>query len=91
MKRECERIDCPLLGSEQCFTDTHHEFWPKSQYKKKWEKEFRNLSVYKKQICRYEHNEIHAMEIPPQKPSRQEMLGAIALYRSRFNLDTMTS
>lgn len=81
MRGEClnENPDCPFYY-EGCYTDTHHLFYPRRDYRTRVEKEFRELPENKEQLCRAVHNERHAMEGPPQKPSREEMLGAIALH-----------
>ncbi len=81
VRGECprENVDCPLYF-EGCFTDLHHLYFPRRDYKTNVEKQFRNLPENKEQLCRAEHNERHATEPPPLKPSRDEMLGAIAIY-----------
>ena len=42
------------------------------------EREYRELPEHKVQLCRAEHDELHATQEPPEKPSRNEMLQAIA-------------
>lgn len=67
--------DCPV---RECpTTDRHHEYYPKSDYTTTVESMFRNLGSNIVQICRREHNEIHATQEPPEKPSTVEMLKAI--------------
>lgn len=80
MRGECprENVDCPLYY-EGCFTDVHHLYFPRRSYKSRVEKDFRNLPDNKEVLCRDEHNERHATELPPLKPTREEMLGAIAI------------
>jgi len=78
MVGECnqQRTDCPYL-EQGCYSDTHHEFFPKHKYRTKLERAFRNLTANTVQICRAEHDEIHATIRPPKKPSRQEMKRAV--------------
>lgn len=56
---------------------THHEFWPKSSYKTKLERQFRELPENKTRICAQEHDDLHACNLPPEKPERYEMLQAV--------------
>lgn len=72
------RPDCPyadLRGG--CFSDEHHLFWPRVDYHDIIGSEFRNLAENKEDICRWDHDEIHATELPPVRPSREYMLGAL--------------
>lgn len=62
----------------ECYADEHHLVWPKKNYKSPIEREYRSLPEHRVTICRAEHDEIHATERPPRKPSRNEMLQAIA-------------
>lgn len=66
---------CPL---RRHFSDLHHTYYPRSEYRTKVEKEFRELPENKVQLCRNEHQEIHATEPDPVKPSREYMIAAIA-------------
>ena len=66
--------DCKYAPS--CYGDSHHEVWPRRDYKTGVEKRYRRLGVNIVQLCRSEHEEIHAGP-PPEKPSRDEMLQAI--------------
>lgn len=80
MRGECPnpRPDChyaELKGG--CFSDEHHLFFPRVDYHDIMGSEFRNLPENKEDICRWDHDEIHATELPPQKPDREHMLGAI--------------
>jgi len=78
MIRECPtpQEGCPY-AEQGCFSDTHHLFYPRRDYRRGVEKRFRELPENKEQICRWEHDERHATELPPEKPSREEMLRAI--------------
>lgn len=71
---------CPErgLGEPLCKEDTHHVYFPASDYKTWVEKTFRNLPDNKMTVCRAVHNAIHRLESPPPKPSRDEMLRAIS-------------
>lgn len=70
-------FDCPIKDKVECFEDIHHEYWPKSKYKTKVEKTFRELDDHKKLMCRGKHNDIHAESPEPEKPNRDEMLEKI--------------
>jgi hypothetical protein len=71
----------PVLADTQehgGYSDTHHLYWPKKFYTTLLEKAFVELEENKVQTCRAEHDEIHATEKPPRKPSRSEMIQAVA-------------
>lgn len=70
-----QREHCPLM---QHFSDEHHLFFPKRDYQTRVERDFRELPENKAQLCRYEHNQIHATGVIPEKPSRGDMIQAIA-------------
>ena len=77
----CEKANeaCRFYETELgCVSNTHHTYYPKRRYTTAVEKEFRNLPENKEQMCMAEHLELHATERPPQKPSREIMLQAIA-------------
>lgn len=57
--------------------DTHHLFWPRSEYRTQAEKAFRRQFVTP--INRGIHDELHANLEPPTKPPRSVMLGYLAL------------
>ena len=82
MKGECPnpRPDCKYAELGGCFSDTHHLFYPRRSYRSRVEQDFRELPENKVQICREEHDERHATEPIPKKPSREVMLGMIATY-----------
>lgn len=61
------------LGRAACFEDVHHEAYPRREYRTRLEKAFRESPAVKVLICRALHNEIHATEQPPEKPSAGEM------------------
>lgn len=60
-----------------CFTDIHHIYYPKSLYKTDAEKRFRNLAGNTMRICRALHDDLHAKEKPPEKPSREAIFNAL--------------
>lgn len=65
---------CPIFIQEgECYVDKHHLYWPSTDYRGRVEKEFRQLEVHKVDICRWLHNTIHAIALPPEKPTRKEM------------------
>lgn len=80
MRSTCENANPECKYAPRCYSDEHHLAWPRSDYRTKVERDFRNLSINKVQICRAEHDELH-LEEPPTKPTRDEMLGALALER----------
>lgn len=76
--------ECPLTPSEKrsCrqrkpYSDTHHTYYPRNIYNTAIEKAFRELPDNKEQLCRCEHSDIHATELPPEKPSVSEMRAAL--------------
>ena len=77
MSVECtpeQQAECTL---KRCFTDQDHYYWPASDYKTPVERAFRNLPENIEEKCRFEHNERHANEEPPVKPSIQYMAESI--------------
>lgn len=80
MRTPCNenRESCPYQYSG-CFEDTHHRFYPKSSYTTAAERTFRELPENKEQLCRDLHDDLHATQEPPDKPSHAEMLSQIAL------------
>ena len=84
-KRPCQNRnseDCPVFQVKgYCFEDVHHLYYPKSNYQSGFAQKFRELPENKVEICRAEHNEIHATERPPYRPPMDFIKNAIA--RSR--------
>lgn len=73
----CTRQDeCRYAPS--CYQDSHHVYFPRRDYKTKIEKQFRNLPENLVEMCRNDHDNLHATQTPPEKPSRDEMLVAIS-------------
>ena len=71
-----QRAVCPL---RECFRDVHHKYWPKRWYGSEVAKEFRELPENKVVMCRNEHNELHATELPPDRPPQWYMEAKIRL------------
>lgn len=78
MKGECPNIspDCPY--ADKCFSDVDHLYYPRVDYRGIIEAEFRVLPENKEQKCRWEHEQRHSSEQPPEKPPREYMIGRIA-------------
>lgn len=82
MRRACAQAieSCPYAETKPgCYSDTHHLYYPRANYRTQLEKQFRELAVNKEQLCRYEHDQVHAENEPPLKPTREQMLGALAM------------
>ena len=79
----CEKANeaCRFYETEQgCVSNEHHTYWPKKRYTTQVEREFRALPENREQMCMAEHREKHATEQPPVKPSREQMIQAIAAH-----------
>ena len=61
----------------ECYTDTHHLYYPRKRYTSGVERQFRQLPENQAELCREVHSEIHATEQLPKKPSRAAMLAVI--------------
>lgn len=81
-----ERVPCPIANTPECpifvqegecYEDKHHKYWPSPEYTTRNEKEFRQLEINKVTICRWLHNTIHAVVLPPEKPTVNQMRKAI--------------
>lgn len=81
---DCEpNPDCKYFNSDiGCHTDTHHLWSPRSEYKTSVEKQFRRLACNVMEMCRVEHEELHAVQPHPEKPPRSYMLAEIQRYAS---------
>lgn len=77
MKRDCPSASPECYYAPNCYSDLHHQYWYSYDYKTPLEKKFRELPQNKEQICRAEHDEIHATQEPPVKPSIDEMVDTI--------------
>lgn len=66
--------NCPIYELEgECYEDKHHIYWPASDYSGRIDKQFRQLEVNKVVICRWLHNTIHTVALPPEHPTATEM------------------
>jgi hypothetical protein len=75
---------CPIYQQEgECFEDRHHKYWPSDEYSSRTEKQFRQLEVNKVDICRWLHNTIHAVALPPEHPTVAVMRKAIEAERQQ--------
>jgi len=75
-----ENTDCETEGMcryPEPFEDNHHVYYPKREYSGSLERKYRNLGCHVVEICRCKHDEIHATEQPPDKPSTEVMVDAI--------------
>lgn len=91
MRGECPspRHDCPYSNRPGgCFSDVDHLYYPAIDYSGIMDAEFRELPENKKQTCRLEHDQRHAVEEPPIKPPRSQMVAriAIAYYSGQVHL-----
>lgn len=81
-REDCPYYDQPPVSGLEtdngCWSNNHHQYWPKGEYSTAVERIFRQLPVNQEQTCAWEHDEIHAGE-PPEKPSHEEMVTAISL------------
>lgn len=77
-----ENVPCPMANTEncpifiqegECYEDTHHIYWPSPDYASRIEKEFRQLEVNKVTVCRWIHNHLHSITLPPEHPTITEM------------------
>ena len=77
MRGECneQRPDC--IYAPDCWSNTHHKYWPAHKYRKNIPREFRELPENKEQMCRYAHYILHLEQDAPPMPSIQEMKVAI--------------
>lgn len=71
--RSCEFFE----RTGECFTDVHHLYYPRSDYRAGVEKAFREMPENKVILPRCEHNETHAAQLKPDKPSREFMFNAL--------------
>lgn len=61
----------------RCYEDTHHLYFPDRNYITPLEKVFRGLPENQVDMCREEHDTLHATTSPPDMPTRDEMLIAL--------------
>ena len=79
-RQPCMNQDsCRLRNSRLgCREDVHHRIFPRREYTRGIAREYRELEENKVLICRADHDEIHATEKPPVRPSYEEMREAVA-------------
>lgn len=70
-------LECKYRDTSGCNQNTHHEYWPRRNYKDPVAKEFRNLVINKTVMCHQAHDDLHRTTRPPKKPSRAKMLEVI--------------
>ena len=70
-----------------CFSDTHHIYW-RETYENDLDALYGNLPENLTQMCRSDHDELHANMEAPELPSREEKLGRVilALLNNELNL-----
>lgn len=79
--------NCRLKDTKMgCFEDVHHLYFPRRDYTTPEEREFRNLSENKVEMCREWHNTDHAVFEAPSKPDLEFMQLAILEARNRRQL-----
>lgn len=80
-KKPCQNRNnesCRVFKSNgYCFEDVHHLYYPRAYYSNGVAQRFRELDENKVEICRAEHQDIHATERPPLRPSIEFMKEAI--------------
>jgi hypothetical protein len=79
-----ETPDCKYFNlSSGCFSDIHHLYFPRREYRSPTEKRFRELSENKVQLCRQDHDDLHAVTDIPEKPDLEIMRQAIQEEKDR--------
>jgi hypothetical protein len=77
-----EKVPCPMRNTEhcpiflqegECYEDKHHVYWPSNEYTTRTEKQFRLLGSKTIEMCRFLHNTLHAIALPPEHPTVAEM------------------
>ena len=71
--------DCKYAGTEFCMMTTHHQYWPKRDYKSAAARAFRELPENKERLSRCDHDELHATTEPPQRPPEWYMEARLRL------------
>lgn len=80
MAERCSNVafNCPYKGKKTCILTRHHVYWPAREYTSELEDTFRNLPENIHTESRCDHDEIHRNELPPHKPTTEQMIRAIA-------------
>lgn len=74
--------ECRLRDTVGCFEDVHHKVYPRREYKTGLPYRYRELPENKELTCRDRHNEIHATQAPPERPTREQMLARVAFSKN---------
>ena len=61
--------DCKYFGTPECMMTTHHLYYPAKDYTTRIERFFREMPENKTRLSWCEHQELHATQEPPVKPS----------------------
>jgi hypothetical protein len=69
--------ECRYFGTPECMVTTHHIYYPGFLYLTKVEKAFRENHLNKERLSRCDHDFEHLTNSPPEKPSRDFMIGFI--------------
>lgn len=67
------REDCRY---KRPFSDNHHQYYPRAEYEAAGtiEARWRDLGKNCLQLCRCVHDDIHANDMPPEMPDREQMV-----------------
>ena len=81
------RADCPRrLSKRGCTVVQHHIWFPESAYKTKLEVEFRELWTNRVPMCAQEEHELHLLDQPPPKPTKEVMRYCVEAERTHREL-----
>ena len=69
-----------------CYQDKHHLYWPQDEYRGYIASHFRSFADNTVELCRVEHEELHATQDPPEKPSREFMAGFLLANEHKIGL-----
>lgn len=69
--------ECKLRDKIGCGENIDHYWWPRSFYTGSLARAFREMGSEKRRVCMDIHNERHATQKPPEKPSVEDMRLAI--------------
>ena len=78
MKRFCPKANEACKLAPKCYSDKHHPDYPAFQYKTSLERQYREIRAIGNYMCRAEHDELHATQIAPEKPSVPNMVNYLA-------------
>ena len=69
----------------------HHFYWQNKSYKNSIERTFREHRFNKASMYVPIHNNLHAELAPPPKPTKQQMLGVLAMFHTYNNISPLDS